>query len=83
MDLGNLAAQGATVLFSTLLVGFVLTIGMMALGLWMAYTIIWKAVRRGLREFEAEVELPTRARRTRPLASASPPIRPLPGPRDW
>lgn len=46
-DFGPLAAAG--------IVGFVLwlafTAGVIAVSIWLTYTIIWRAVRRGLREF--------------------------------
>lgn len=32
---------------------FAATLLVMALGLWLAYTLIWRAVRRGMREFYA------------------------------
>ena len=49
-DFGPLAAFGV--------IGFILwlvfTAGIIALTLWISYTIIWRAVRRGMREFYGE-----------------------------
>jgi len=34
-----------------LVISLLLSAGAIALGIWITYTIIWRAVRRGLREF--------------------------------
>lgn len=49
-DFAPLAAFGV--------IGFILwlvfTVGIIVLSVWIGYTIIWRAVRRGLREFYSE-----------------------------
>lgn len=35
-----------------LLISIVVTVGLWLLGLWIAYSVIWRAVRRGLREYD-------------------------------
>ncbi|MDO9589834.1 MAG: hypothetical protein Q7J04_01665 [Microcella sp.] len=49
-DFAPLAAFGA--------IGFILwlvfTVGIIVLSVWIGYTLIWRAVRRGMREFYSE-----------------------------
>ncbi|GEM_PF-3275064 len=37
--------------FIALILYLLVTAGMIALGIWITYTVIWRAVRRGMREF--------------------------------
>jgi hypothetical protein len=53
MDLNGLAAAGG----AAVLLSIVVSAGLFLLGLWLTYTVIWRAVRRGLREFNDD---PTR-----------------------
>ena len=60
--LGNFAGLGIVLLIIYLVVSLA-TIGVF---IWIMYSIIWRAVRRGLREFYAETGLPPSARFTSP-----------------
>lgn len=46
-DFGPLAAFGIL----GVILWLVFTAGAIALGIWITYTVVWRAVRRGLREF--------------------------------
>jgi hypothetical protein len=47
IDYASIAGFG----FIALIVYLVLTVGIVALSIWITYSIIWRAVRRGLREY--------------------------------
>lgn len=70
MDLGGTFAGLGAVL--AIYVGATIAVG--ALGLWLGYTIIWRAVRRGMREFYGD---------QLNVARSVDSIRRSPGPRDW
>jgi hypothetical protein len=55
MDIGAILATGGTIAA----IYFVVAIALIGLQIWVAYTIIWRAVRRGLREHDLN---PTGAR---------------------
>ncbi len=63
--------------FIALLIGFLVWLGLTALVLWVMYTIIWTAVRRGLREFYYP------GIKMNKLSARSVPQNNGPGPRDW
>ena len=70
MDLGNLVAGFGLVLVVYLAV----LAGAVVLDIWLTYTIVWRAVRRGMREFYAgQLD----------VARSVDTIRRSPGPRDW
>jgi hypothetical protein len=50
-DFSSIAAGG--LLF--LIIYLVVTIGLIVLGIWIAYSVIWRSVRRGMREFYKNV----------------------------
>lgn len=60
--LGNYAGLGIVLLIIYLLV----SLAMIGVFIWIMYSIIWRAVRRGMREFYAETDLPPSARFTSP-----------------
>ena len=70
MDLGDLLAG-----FGVAVVVYLAVLAVIAvLSIWLLYTIIWRAVRRGMREF-SDGELG--------VARSIDTIRRSPGPRDW
>ena len=72
MDLGGVVGTIAGAGVAAVVIGLLLLAGWMALWLWIAYTIMWRAVRRGMREFNAS-----------PVASLRQPAQNMRGPRDW
>ncbi|MEO8528692.1 MAG: hypothetical protein ABI435_06415 [Pseudolysinimonas sp.] len=89
MDLGNFFAAWATTAAATLAVVVLIVAATVGLSIWLTYTIIWHAVRRGMREHYIEVHgLPAQSRRstrgaTSGLQRRPEPIRSETGPRDW
>lgn len=51
-DFAGLATAGIV----GLLFGFIMWVGLTLLAIWITYTIIWRAVRRGLREFHGTAQ---------------------------
>lgn len=60
--LGNYAGLGIVLL----IIYLVVSLAMIGVFIWIMYSIIWRAVRRGMREFYAETDLPPSARFTSP-----------------
>lgn len=58
--LGNYAGLGIVLL----IIYLVVSLAMIGVFIWIMYSIIWRAVRRGMREFYAETDLPPSARFT-------------------
>lgn len=95
MDLGGILAAGGSALIVGLIIYAVVTIAVMLFGIWLTYTIIWRAVRRGLREFHGHAgntnpalyppQWTSPARHIEPQQQRPPtlPLRPDSGPRDW
>ena len=90
MDLGNLLSSLGALFF----IWLGLTAVAVTLGLWLLYTIIWRAVRRGMREYRLGEDAIARTAAASPSTSrpaprrswslgASEPVRREPGPRDW
>lgn len=51
MDPWGTLAAGGTAALIFFIIWIAVLIGLAALGLWLTYTVIWRAVRRGLREY--------------------------------
>ena len=51
MDFEQLFADSLTAGIIVLILMLIVMVGLTALWIWVLYTIIWRAVRRGLREF--------------------------------
>jgi len=75
MDLWGPLATGGTAVIVVLVIYITLSVAAMAFGLWLTYTIIWRGVRRGMREYYD-------GQLAKSISGPPPSFRPS-GPRDW